>query len=202
MLDRKICMICNVDKSAKDDYYWNKYENGNSYPKNACKACLIKKARDNEIANPDIKRERGRRYYYANARKINDIAKAWSRSEKGKTYKKLFRSIDAGKEYFKNYARTRRANISGATCEGSGAVDNKWFVSLVESQGFKCYYCLSQMDKPCMEHVIPITRHGLHTRDNIVAACRNCNSQKHNKLISEWRPWIDIPLYGLELATA
>lgn len=51
------------------------------------------------------------------------------------------------------------------------------------------------------EHVIPVSRGGKHVCENIVAACGSCNSSKNDKLIYEWRPWVDIPLYGLELAT-
>jgi 5-methylcytosine-specific restriction endonuclease McrA len=37
-----------------------------------------------------------------------------------------------------------------------------------------------------IDHVIPLTRHGAHTPDNLVAACNGCQNSRGNKLINEW----------------
>ncbi len=41
---------------------------------------------------------------------------------------------------------------------------------------FECQYC----DRPAenVDHVVPRSQGGLHTWDNVVAACRRCNSKK------------------------
>ncbi len=36
-----------------------------------------------------------------------------------------------------------------------------------------------------VDHVIPRSRGGTHTWDNVVAACRRCNSKKENRLHTE-----------------
>ena len=42
-----------------------------------------------------------------------------------------------------------------------------------------CQYCGSPAEN--VDHVIPRSRGGQHTWDNVVAACRRCNSRKENR---------------------
>ncbi len=39
-----------------------------------------------------------------------------------------------------------------------------------------------------MDHVIPLSRGGKHALDNVVPACRGCNTSKNDRLPSEWTP--------------
>lgn len=44
-----------------------------------------------------------------------------------------------------------------------------------------CYYCKRQFShrlKPTIEHIVSLNNGGTHTKDNIVAACKSCNSIK------------------------
>ncbi len=44
---------------------------------------------------------------------------------------------------------------------------------------FECQYCGRAAEN--VDHVIPRSRGGLHTWDNVVAACRPCNARKENR---------------------
>ena len=44
---------------------------------------------------------------------------------------------------------------------------------------FECQYCGRPAEN--VDHVVPKSRGGLHTWDNVVAACRPCNSRKENR---------------------
>ena len=46
-----------------------------------------------------------------------------------------------------------------------------------------CQYCGERAES--IDHVVPRSRGGGHTWDNVVAACRRCNARKMNKLPSE-----------------
>ena len=46
-----------------------------------------------------------------------------------------------------------------------------------------CQYCGATAEN--LDHVIPRSRGGTHTWDNVVAACRRCNSRKENRLIED-----------------
>lgn len=48
---------------------------------------------------------------------------------------------------------------------------------------FACQYCGNAAEN--VDHVIPRSRGGTHTWDNVVAACKRCNSRKENRLPHE-----------------
>jgi 5-methylcytosine-specific restriction endonuclease McrA len=49
--------------------------------------------------------------------------------------------------------------------------------------GHRCQYCGDHADS--IDHVIPRSRGGGHTWDNVVAACRTCNVRKRDRLLEE-----------------
>jgi hypothetical protein len=49
-----------------------------------------------------------------------------------------------------------------------------------------CIYCEKQCDELQWEHIIPRSRGGFDTIDNMVLACRGCNSEKGARDLFEW----------------
>src|SRR5579862_2628819 len=49
--------------------------------------------------------------------------------------------------------------------------------------GHRCQYCGSAAES--IDHVLPRSRGGLHAWDNVVAACRRCNTRKEDRLPHE-----------------
>ena len=49
--------------------------------------------------------------------------------------------------------------------------------------GHRCQYCDRAAEN--IDHVVPRSRGGTHTWDNVVASCRACNSRKEDHLLSE-----------------
>ena len=49
--------------------------------------------------------------------------------------------------------------------------------------GWTCQYCGATAEN--VDHVMPKSRGGEHVWENVVAACRRCNSRKENRLPSE-----------------
>ena len=49
----------------------------------------------------------------------------------------------------------------------------------------QCAYCGSTESLE-QEHVIPVSRGGHYTPDNIIPACRSCNASKNNKIMQDW----------------
>jgi 5-methylcytosine-specific restriction endonuclease McrA len=49
--------------------------------------------------------------------------------------------------------------------------------------GHKCQYCGASAEN--IDHVVPRSRGGTHTWDNVVAACRPCNAKKEDRLPHE-----------------
>jgi 5-methylcytosine-specific restriction endonuclease McrA len=49
--------------------------------------------------------------------------------------------------------------------------------------GYRCQYCSSPAES--IDHVLPRSRGGQHAWDNVVAACRRCNTRKEDRLPHE-----------------
>ena len=55
-----------------------------------------------------------------------------------------------------------------------------------------CYYCKS-MTLPrdmTMDHIVPVIRGGKSTKNNVVPACKQCNSKKKHSLPMEWEEYL------------
>ncbi|MGI8493563.1 MAG: HNH endonuclease [Acidimicrobiales bacterium] len=49
--------------------------------------------------------------------------------------------------------------------------------------GHRCQYCGASAEN--IDHVVPRSKGGLHTWDNVVAACRPCNTRKRDRLLED-----------------
>ncbi len=55
--------------------------------------------------------------------------------------------------------------------------------AVMARDGHLCQYCGIKADS--IDHVVPRSRGGTHTWDNVVAACRPCNIRKRDRLLHE-----------------
>lgn len=86
------------------------------------------------------------------------------RSEKGKAKKR------------RDYARRKAAIVADRP------VTAEDWLEICKQHKNRCYYC-KKRKVLTLDHVIPISKGGLHVKENIVPACRSCNSKKKDKLI-------------------
>lgn len=80
------------------------------------------------------------------------------------------------------YARWRGAQRGAA----STLTSEEW--AEIKATG-SCMYCGRSDVALTMDHVIPLSRGGAHTKDNVVPACKPCNSSKKDKTPAEWHIW-------------
>jgi len=62
--------------------------------------------------------------------------------------------------------------------------DEQWTALKVAWGG--CAYCGAADESPQRDCVLPISRGGRYTLDNIVPACRSCNASKCNDEVTSW----------------
>jgi len=57
----------------------------------------------------------------------------------------------------------------------------------------KCYYCGVAVPpkEMTMDHIVPIIRGGKTTKNNVVTACKECNSRKKHSLLIEWEEYVE-----------
>ena len=51
---------------------------------------------------------------------------------------------------------------------------------------YKCFYCGTSNEKLTQDHVIPLSRGGMHLITNILPACKSCNCRKNKLTLDEY----------------
>lgn len=91
--------------------------------------------------------------------------------------------VEASNVATRHRANARARQLLKRTVTGKISA-NEWRV-IIEAFNGRCAYCL--IAKPLtQEHMTPISRGGTHTPDNVIPACVNCNSRKHDKTLLEF----------------
>jgi 5-methylcytosine-specific restriction endonuclease McrA len=108
-----------------------------------------------------VYKERAAAWYHANLERARSNAKKW-------------REESLTPEMAKSYQQTWLAK------PGNKEKRAAW-VAILEFFNHTCAYCLRADVLMTMDHVVPISKGGEHTAENIVPACRPCNSEKNNR---------------------
>jgi len=93
------------------------------------------------------------------------------------------RQRKANPHKYREAVRRRRAIMANCTVENCSTAVKK----LLSSRN--CYWCWTEFDlinRPEIEHVVPINRGGQHAPNNLVASCASCNRSKSDRLYWEW----------------
>lgn len=121
-----------------------------------------------KIANPEkvkvSQKKQNAKYYANNREECIAQALAWAKANPGKIAIK---------------AEKRRAEQLGNTQTDRLLTATEW-TETKEYFDHRCAYCGRQLEKLTIDHIVPLSRGGEHTKENVVPACRHCNSSKHN----------------------
>jgi 5-methylcytosine-specific restriction endonuclease McrA len=107
-------------------------------------------------------------WYNKNKEKVSILHKKWLKDNPEKIL------IDTA---------NRRANSQRTPEELK--ITKEQFQELLVEYNNKCVYCGEEV-KLGPDHVIPLSRGGLDTKDNIVPACRHCNCSKGARTPEQW----------------
>jgi len=115
-----------------------------------------------------------------------------------------FNNERCNKQYWKGRIRQKRSHLTEEqrrelarlnfkkryyreiNAEGDFSLE-EWNTKL-EEYNYRCAYCGQGLSSNTItiDHVIPLSRGGSNYIDNLVPACRLCNSKKHNKTAEEY----------------
>ncbi|MBK5254375.1 MAG: HNH endonuclease [Peptostreptococcaceae bacterium] len=109
------------------------------------------------------------------------LRNAKSISEKGKIYR--IKNRVAIRKWKAQSEEVRRTRIKGGICNFTYKDWNKC-ISYFDN---KCAYCGKEL-KLEKEHFVPVANSGDYTKNNIIPACRHCNSSKGSKSFFKWYP--------------
>jgi 5-methylcytosine-specific restriction endonuclease McrA len=90
---------------------------------------------------------------------------------------------------------TRRARVKTRSTQAEIKDANKFAMIIKSSDSFSCRYCgfIFPISSLHIDHIIPVSRGGSHSVDNLAASCKTCNLSKGARLLySEWIPPIGL----------
>jgi 5-methylcytosine-specific restriction endonuclease McrA len=72
---------------------------------------------------------------------------------------------------------------------GDAKLTKTEWIAVMTEWDWRCAYCGNRLTRNTrsVDHVVPLECGGPHSRWNLVPACRNCNSSKHDSLPHTWR---------------
>lgn len=148
-----------------------------------CKQCNADYMRKFSRENRDVINKRVLAYHHRNREQKNKERKIRYENNKAhhtdlsKKWKKA--NPDLVSIYGRNDRHRRRQHLKQSNYLITPKEINKILAN-------NCFYCESK-GSMTLDHVVPISRNGLHKIGNLVAACKSCNSSKGNKTIMEWK---------------
>jgi len=142
------------------------------------------RAKEAERRKKNAAKEKARHadYYLRNKAK----AQAWHAAKWKKNKEKIYAKATEWRK--KNphkvavLMQRRRARIAAALA----TLTAEQWAAILELYEGKCAYC-GKPGKMTMDHVIPVSRGGGTTADNVVPACQSCNSSKNARTLQEWK---------------
>ena len=152
----------------------------------------------------------GQQYRRSEARKLS--VRRYDKSEKGKITKRRIAQSDNAREYQRDFRKANKESFANYIREWLRTTEGKEYIArrnfhrrssvlrtpvkqLLNSAQWReiklkfhnaCAYCgipESSSVKLTRDHLIPVTKGGLHTKENIVPACQPCNARKGAKLL-------------------
>lgn len=156
--DEKVCAACGVTFPLDMFCKHSSLRDGlSSY----CRPCDRARRRNWQKANPEKSSHARRKWRSNNREKHNACSRAWQRN-----------NPDARRRNWQNY----RARM---IADGGSVSIEEWH-KILDFFGGKCAKCGST-DHIQMDHVVPLSRGGSHSADNLQPLCRHCNISKHTK---------------------
>jgi len=166
------CQDCARHRDATQKSTWQEQHPENSkryYARN--RAVVISRTKQRRIAQPG---------YKPRSRMPRELARASKRKARRKW---AAANKDRVRENERRSANRRRARLRDSC--SPGVTREQWAERLRLFGGF-CAYC--PRPATTVDHCIPIARGGPDAIDNVVPACRSCNSSKGARLPLEWTP--------------
>lgn len=106
----------------------------------------------------------------------------YAQSESFKAIKERWRKTPEGK------ARIAANHRKRAAIKNAGSITPKE-IRAIKSEASDCHYCRVPFDSrvtKTTDHILPLSRGGAHSRENLVICCHSCNSNKARLTPEEW----------------
>ena len=201
----KICSTCHVEKPIEEFYRADRFRDGKSY---TCKSCFkvyynrIKRRNTGVdlLSGPDKRCCRcglvkARSSFFINRAASDGLTAYCKDCDKQKRLNRSTEEKERRKEYsHSHFVENRQRYLDHRhkrrALEAGGDFASADFSLVIERDGNRCYICGVEVDltlrwpdpgAPSRDHVIPLSKGGSHTLDNVKLAHLACNWAKGTK---------------------
>ena len=128
------------------------------------------------------------RYFYNKKQKDYGNKPEWYYKEKHRKNGKIWRKKNPESVRLSHKYRKARKRAGGKL--DVGIVQRIYEHNIKHFGTLTCIYCIEPIvfGNDNLEHIIPLSRNGKNTFENMDVACSHCNLSKSNKLLEEWFP--------------
>ena len=117
--------------------------------------------------------------------KFKEVRQRYNKTEKARTRTVRFYESEKGQDYLTakwlRHSAKRRLRIE----QTEGLLTIQEWRAIKAAYQDHCAYC-DKKTELTLDHVIPLSKQGVHSKDNVVPACWPCNNKKHAQL--GWKP--------------
>jgi len=156
--------------------------------KGVCLSCSKDFAKKKRGENPELMRERCRKWAESNRDKSRESSKNWRDNNKDKYKQSQRQWEEKNGEKRRLMASHRRAMIAKA----GGTYSIEQIHEMLGVQGYVCAdsHCGKSLDDGYhIDHIIPLCKGGSNYISNIQCLCQGCNTSKGGKMPSEWEEY-------------
>lgn len=187
---------CHVCKASMSDYQRRRYQ--------ALGPADLERRRERSrqyrAANPEKVAESNRRYRERNSAKIAELKRKWRQDNPDSVREYREANRDAMSEYRREWnkanpeirkAQVQRYRARKANAEQDGHTYDDMIKRWAQLGYDGCVYCDAGKFEH-IDHVIPLSRGGSHTLDNLAPACARCNRAKGSRTVEEFRNKVEV----------
>lgn len=176
----KKCTKCNKILPATIDFF-HQEKTSNDGLRPDCKKCRSNSVKNWYKDNKDKKSEYHKRWYNQNKRERAKYYKNWAKENR-----------EISNENKRLWSQKRKAIKKHLPAT---LTEEQW-KQIKQDFDHQCAYCgmseeehLKKFNETLhQEHFIPLSESGEYTHNNIIPACKSCNSSKNNSDFFEWYP--------------
>lgn len=127
-------------------------------------------AEHSDVKNDEYRSTR-QQWRNSNRDKVNASSRSWAKKNRPKR-----RALEAKRRLLETAAAINLKSIKA------------WMQRVLDSESAVCYYCQNTVEKENIhfDHIIPLSKGGNHSPDNLCVSCATCNQSKSDKFVRVW----------------
>lgn len=174
----KICTKCNETKSLTE---FHKKKSGKYGVTSICKICTKKYRHNYYMSDKETHKTNSRNYYARNNEKYRQFKREYHIVNRGKISKNKQAYYASNPDKIRNLNHKRRARLLGVESGPKPTRDE-----MLKAQSGQCPDCGTTDGPWHVDHIMPISKGGNDTADNVRVICATCNRRKNNKHPDDW----------------